>query len=1024
MSIDRNIPGTPEADLQPTIELYGGDGPNALPERDPVASAVDRERARQLMLGLTPAPVYFGRFALRHQIGSGGMGEVFAAYDETLGREIALKLVLPTRLDQDTQRSEHGRQRDARVRPGSQAQYRLLREAQALARLSHPNVVQVYEAGMFGDRVYIAMEYVRGPTLRAWLKQRAGEPSSVVTREVLAQFLTVGRGLAAIHHSGHAHRDFKPENVLVGEDGRPRVLDLGLARVVDDMGEARPFSRTADDDAQAASDAGADDGDSVARLVREAAAFSTCQGQVMGTQSYMSPEQLRGDKADSRSDQFSFCVALYEALYQRPPFPVGPIGERLSAIEVGCLDPLPSALVRAARVPASVHAAILRGLAAAPDDRYPDMESLLDALDPTPRRRRYLALLVLVAVFFSGSLYALASAPETTCAEVAGVMDTHWNSGVRRDVERAVLATGVADGDRIWHSAAAHLDGYASDWKREHVQVCEHARATPGLPPSPVLAQRAACLDAGRRALSALVDALADVDAEAARNIVLAAESLPQPSACSDASIPLDGLPLPPLDQVDVVAAIQDRLAEVAALTSLGREQGAIALARSQLVAAENTGYEPVRAEALFHLGRALASRASGGDLAEATTLLLEASDIAEGGRYDALVAEVWNELALAAYHHEDDESLRLRLRRAAAATHRIGDPPALLARVLRRRGLLHFRADRPAEAERDLERALEVLPGHARVTRALYLHDLGNAQRAQRSFTAAATSYHIALDHLEAALGTHHALVGALRFDLAMLRRQSGERERAQGLLISLTEGADAASVAAKRLAGQAHVELAELSGQNGQLSDSARHLSWALRLYREVYPPGHLDLAAVHIQRGALAYRRGLYEDALGAYRDALDILRPYLGEAAFDVRALYANLAEARLALGDDAEALEELERVHASPVELAETPLLEAFLLGLRGRALYGLGRMREAQTVLERALARYADDAGGALALEHADAAWAMAQLLAELSSDGDARARELAAQAGAVYRARGPETRARLAAVERWLAAH
>ncbi len=244
-----------------TVPLHG----EAPRPRDPSAEALERGAA-------------VGRYVILDRIGAGGMGVVYAAYDPELDRRVALKLLRTDRF----------------AAPGH---LRLLREAKALARLTHPNVVAVHDAGTFGDQVFVAMELVEGETLRQWLE--AGARS---WREVLDRLLAAGRGLAAAHAAGLVHRDFKPENVLLGRDGRVRVVDFGLAKALADAAEE-----------PAAPDSGG-----------ELASPLTEWGAVLGTPAYMAPEQIRGIAADARSDQFSFCVALYEALYGERPFGKGP----------------------------------------------------------------------------------------------------------------------------------------------------------------------------------------------------------------------------------------------------------------------------------------------------------------------------------------------------------------------------------------------------------------------------------------------------------------------------------------------------------------------------------------------------------------------------------------------------------------------------------------------------------------------------------------------------------------------------
>src|SRR5215471_3993629 len=221
-----------------------------------------------------------GRFRLLGELGTGGMGIVFAAYDPELGRKVAIKLVRPE--TSVTVSASEGRER-------------LLREARAMAQISHPNVIAVHEVGTFAEQVFIAMEYVEGSTLSKWLSEK-NRP----WREVLAMFVQAGRGLAAAHSGGILHRDFKPENVLVGNDGRARVVDFGLARLADADGQS--LSATA---------------------VHQRAMLDvtlTQRGRIVGTLAYMSPEQLMAKGVDQKTDQYSYCVALFQGLYGALPF--------------------------------------------------------------------------------------------------------------------------------------------------------------------------------------------------------------------------------------------------------------------------------------------------------------------------------------------------------------------------------------------------------------------------------------------------------------------------------------------------------------------------------------------------------------------------------------------------------------------------------------------------------------------------------------------------------------------------------
>ncbi len=287
-----------------------------------------------------PRGASLGRYLVLGRLGGGGMGVVYAAHDPELDRKVAIKLVR-----HDAFASSEGRAR-------------LLREAQALARLQHPNVIAIHDVGTFGEQVFIAMEHVAGQTLTAWLG--SGRP----WREIVATFTLAGRGLEAAHRAGLVHRDFKPDNVLLDAEGRVRVLDFGLARSAQDS-ESPPIDPAAPTGAAAP----------VAAL--------TETGAILGTPAYMSPEQHLGQPTDARTDQFSFCVALFEALYGLRPF----AGETVATLALEVTTGRVQSPPRGAKVPAFVHAALLRGLRSRPDERFASMGELLAALARDPRRR-------------------------------------------------------------------------------------------------------------------------------------------------------------------------------------------------------------------------------------------------------------------------------------------------------------------------------------------------------------------------------------------------------------------------------------------------------------------------------------------------------------------------------------------------------------------------------------------------------------------------------------------------------------
>ncbi|TMQ06989.1 MAG: hypothetical protein E6J91_36745 [Deltaproteobacteria bacterium] len=301
-----------------------------------------------------------GRYLVLSRLGAGGMGVVFTAHDPQLGRKVALKLL-----------------RSGLAVSSQDARTRLRREAQAIAQLSHPNVVSIYDVGTTEDgALYIAMEFVEGDTLTSWLRMYPRD-----WREILDVFRQAARGLLAAHSVGLLHRDFKPDNVLVGGDGRVRVTDFGLARSVlapDEISQAKPAATPLD-------------------------VALTATGTVLGTPRYMPPEQLIGPDLDARSDQFSFCVALYEALYGRHPLRDG---TSVSMLDHGDRATAPP---EGTRVPASIGRAVLRGLERDRARRFPSMGALIDALEVRPRRSplRYAALASAAILLIGGTTAAV-----------------------------------------------------------------------------------------------------------------------------------------------------------------------------------------------------------------------------------------------------------------------------------------------------------------------------------------------------------------------------------------------------------------------------------------------------------------------------------------------------------------------------------------------------------------------------------------------------------------------------------------
>jgi tRNA A-37 threonylcarbamoyl transferase component Bud32/tetratricopeptide (TPR) repeat protein len=518
-----------------------------------------------------------GRYTILGVVGRGGMGEVYAAYDPELDRKIALKLL-------------RSRSADRRV------QARLLREPKAIAKLSHANVVVVHDAGTFEDRVFVAMEFVDGQTLKDWLAE-----TRRTRAEILQVFGSAARGLAAAHAAGLVHRDFKPHNVMVSREGGVRVMDFGLAR---EVGPAPEGDGDVGVGAQPASDA--------IPIASAVDLTLTRTGELVGTPLYMAPEQFLSARTDARTDQFSFCVALYQALYDAHPFAGASIDILVARVLAGEVQPPPAKH----DVPTWLRRVLLRGLSVAPAARWPSMAALIEALeqDPARVRRRWgaaagVALLVVVA---GTTLVRGPRRAESLCrggpARLAGLWEPQGPPGTprpRRDaLEAAFLRTGGASARETWPRVEAGLERYAASWLGMYRDACEATHARGEQSPE-TLDLRMACLDERRTALEALTGVLANADARAVSSAVDAVNALPPVDSCGDIKLLREPIDAPRDDATRArVADIRKRLATAKALNDTGRQPEALSQCRALVAEARALGTRSLLAEALSLLGR------------------------------------------------------------------------------------------------------------------------------------------------------------------------------------------------------------------------------------------------------------------------------------------------------------------------------------------------------------------------------------------------------------------------------------
>src|SRR5262252_3618287 len=661
-----------------------------------------------------PKGAAIGRYLILELVGRGGMGEVYAAYDPKLNRKIALKLL-----------------NERATTPLSAA--RFSREAQAIARLSHPNVVAIYDAGDFNDRLFLAMEFVDGQTLAEWLRS---EPRS--WREIRDVFAACGAGLAAAHEAGLVHRDFKPQNVMVGRDGSARVMDFGLATDGSEIEAAEAASFDA-------AEAGPEPTPRTLALTRT--------GVMLGTPLYMAPEQFLRRKADARTDQFSFCVSLYEALYGERPFASDSLPTLFDAVVNGRVrEP-----TQKTRAPSFVRKLLFRGLATDPAARFPSMWALLDALrhDPVRRRRNGAigAAIAVLAVAAAVGGQRLTTRGQRMCHaggdRLAGIWELDAQGERRGAIHRAFLGTGRAFAEETWNRVSALLDDYSRRWSETYTDVCEatHVRGDQSVQ---VLDLRMACLEGPRGALKALTDALSRTDPAVLVEAVNSVHALPQFDRCSDVSA-LEAAVPPPADAATRarVATLRKELADVKALVDTGQWPAAKRSAKPLIDAATAAGYTPLLVEAL------------------STSAWLEMESGAPAKAAEIYGKVFWSALAA----HRDDIA-------AESAAQLVAITGDYLGRIQD--------SDRWAEAAEALLQRIG--PGHDRIASWYYQGRAACCER-KGEYRAALADLDVALTLKRRVLAPHHPDIAKTLYSIANIRNRAGERE---GTLAVATEAVE----------------------------------------------------------------------------------------------------------------------------------------------------------------------------------------------------------------------------------------
>ncbi|MCH9687425.1 MAG: serine/threonine-protein kinase [Deltaproteobacteria bacterium] len=737
-------------------------------ERDAVADVM-RANVRRGLLGVdAPAPTR-GRFTVLERVGAGAMGTVLAAYDPVLDRKVAIKVL---------------RQR------GEAARARVLAEARALARLSHPNVVAVHEADEHDDEVYIAMEFVRGVDLRQWLAER-DRPWP----EVVAVMLGAARGLAAAHTAGVVHCDFKPDNVLVGDDG-VRVVDFGLAQRCEDLG--------------------ADPGG--------------------GTLPYMAPEVLAGQAASAASDRFSFGVTLFEALHGVRPFVGDDASQLRDAMERGVPESRPARVV-----PRWLDDVVGQLLAVTPSKRPPSMDVVVSELGRPRRGRRRAAMagLAATAVLVTGWVAYQRGSDHDPCDGGQATASQVWNetrtAALRRELESRGVPFASSTADRVVDG----LDAYREQWTATHREVCEATRVH-GTQSDTTYDLRMHCLERMHGQWAAVLTAIEDGDETTTAKAVQAVRTLPEPRLC-DATQATAARYARPTDEGRraAVRALRPQLDRGWALFGTGRYAEARTLSERVVEQAEAVGFVPTRAEAR-HLAGAVLGRVGGQPQSEAMlrAAMLDAAEAHD----DALEAEVAMALVRTMMFgadpgrvHAAADFVRAALRRAGGDVHRVD---GVVGEALRDAG--HASAAIAA-----LRRALSTERRPDRI--AILQTTLASAQLSLGEHDAALALYDQALASAVEYYGDDHPSVGFFLHRLGRGRREAGQLSGAREILERSLRLREAALGPDDRAVASTLLDLASTELALGEASLAATHLERALAIRQRVYGQEHARVAEV---------------------------------------------------------------------------------------------------------------------------------------------------------------------------------
>ncbi len=958
------IPGAADTGKMPDTrasEAIAGDSFGlSLPEIEATGLETRMEQ-RMAKAKLFGREARIGRYVVESKLGQGGMGVVYRARDNELDRSVAIKLV--------------GRAGDRE---------RVLREARAMAQLAHPNVVHVYDVGEYEQQVFIAMELVPGQTLKEWFEGLGkGKHRGRRWPEVVGMMLQAGEGLLAAHRADLVHRDFKPANVLVAEDGRARVLDFGLAEPVAD---------------QAPNQSGPGD------MPEANAATFDARGKrarLAGTPAYLAPELLDRGTYDARSDQFSFSVTFFEGLYGQRPFQGVTAIEIMHNIAEGRIAPPPQGV----GIPRWLDRIVRRGLDPDPNRRWQSMDELMAACRrglASRRRRPWIVGAVVVSLIFI--VYSISRSD--VCIGAGDAIAEVWTASAQSELQQALVASGAAYTEPLAQRVDEALTSEVEDWAEVAERTCE-AHST-GNVTDEVYNLQVACLVRHRERIAALISVLTTTGGQTASQAFQAVLKLEPVRECEDVDRQLERserLAKPDPAIADKVAAAESQLQRVHALHDAQVIDEGLELAGALEEEVQKFDYTPLMAEVSLGFGRL---QTLAGVYAEAEQTLLKTVMLAEQANHDrikvaalALLSKVMGE-ALSRH----DEAMRWSSL-AESTLRRRGEIPGLAwADVLNSRAAVEAnRQDYQAEHD-NYEQALAIVEQYYGQQHLAYSKMLGNYAASLKDLgelERALELYNQALKVASDALGDQHP-------ELAVFLNNIGEVERKLGNL----EDARAHLTQAGQLLADAGLDdrYGQVLNNIGTVFEELNQFDAALDAYRQALElwqksrPQDFSVAMLEMNIGNILRLKQDVDGAIARHLSAIELLE-VIGVGDSPPRALaYLNLGEAQIDAGDYPAAQTTLGRSLAV-AEAAQEPILQADALTSLGRLAIVQKDCTEAIGKLQMAQSLYARDAYGTDAAK-ADILLAHA-LSARKKSDERASARALLTKALATL---PPETQA------------